>query len=379
MHDRVQVIEWLKAMGIFIIVLGHLVVAPLDRFTYPIYPKQLGVALFIFVLGWNLARETRDSLHVIFHRMFPMYVYGLGCAVLVGIPVYLSTGNVQESNVLPYVLGVNVFFDFFPANPTTWFIGTYFHALLFWFFLARRFTVRPRHILLFLVAEMGTRALAMHTGMSFVAYMLLTSWMTPFFLGVTLHRRGDLDPAILKTLFKLCILMGFIGFWGWLFSDAVFQDDSFPFKKWAGAEGFLPPFFISTLVSIQYAFYPLVLFQVFRRLSCPAFIRFISRNTLVIFIGHMPLIYALAPVLYPTLEGFWVKRLLLLLICLLGLGLLSEAITRALRLPRLQQDLWAKLQQLVPPVLRVHSRPAALGVQPGTTDPQLGPSSARID
>lgn len=347
MKRREHAIEWLKAAGITIIVVGHLIVAPPDRFTFPIYPKQIGVALFMFVLGWNLGKEHRDRGQVLFHRMFPMYLFGLGCAVVVGIPVFLTNGNVQLSNLLPFMLGMNVFFDFFPANPTTWFIGTYFHALVFWFFIAHRLTVRPWHLVMFLVGEIAARAWVMTTGASYVAYMMLPTWLTPFFLGVWMCRKGDLPPAPVRTIVFLGGLMAFVLLWRWLFGAIAMDSPGFPFKQWAGMGEGSSAFIRSALISVQYLLYPMVLFCVFRRVRCPAMVSFISRNSLVIFIGHMPLIYGLAPFLYQWMEGFLLKRLVLAAICLVGLGLLSEGVTRGSRLPELQKRLWNRIQRAV--------------------------------
>src|SRR3954454_22974175 len=48
-------VDWMKALGMTVIVYGHVTRAvPL---TAPIYPKQLGVAFFLFASGFTLARE----------------------------------------------------------------------------------------------------------------------------------------------------------------------------------------------------------------------------------------------------------------------------------------------------------------------------------
>ena len=51
-------IDWMKGLGLLLIVSGH-VSATADHLLPPIYPKQLGVAFFLFVSGYSLARETQ--------------------------------------------------------------------------------------------------------------------------------------------------------------------------------------------------------------------------------------------------------------------------------------------------------------------------------
>jgi peptidoglycan/LPS O-acetylase OafA/YrhL len=53
MKNRVDYIDWLKAVGIFLIVFGHYFGEPYNQFTQPIYPKQLGVDFFVFMMGWG--------------------------------------------------------------------------------------------------------------------------------------------------------------------------------------------------------------------------------------------------------------------------------------------------------------------------------------
>ena len=57
---RQHFIDWLKAVGMFIIVFGHVVGEPFNQFTVPVYPKQLGVTLFIFV---NLCMSYSQTIN----------------------------------------------------------------------------------------------------------------------------------------------------------------------------------------------------------------------------------------------------------------------------------------------------------------------------
>src|SRR5262245_7375136 len=130
MRSRLLFIDWMKSLGILVIVYGHVAAATVDHLFPPIYPKQFGVALFLFALGFSLAHEERSSAQVLFNRLFNIYLFGLAFAVIMSAVAYVQLGRLSLSNYLPFVLGANVLFDNFPANPTTWFIGTYIHMLL---------------------------------------------------------------------------------------------------------------------------------------------------------------------------------------------------------------------------------------------------------
>src|SRR6478672_3451877 len=74
---RLSFIDWMKTAGIVVIVVGHVAARTSDWMTPPIYPKQLGVAFFVFVTGYTLAREQRPVWRVLFNRLFDVYVFGI--------------------------------------------------------------------------------------------------------------------------------------------------------------------------------------------------------------------------------------------------------------------------------------------------------------
>src|SRR5207249_7668616 len=75
-------IDWLKAIGLTLIVVGHFADRAMLTLLPPIYPKQIGVALFLYAAGYGLAREYRSTWHVLSRRLFDMYLYGGGGALL---------------------------------------------------------------------------------------------------------------------------------------------------------------------------------------------------------------------------------------------------------------------------------------------------------
>src|SRR3954463_14475082 len=66
-------VDWMKALGMTVIVYGHVTRAvPL---TPPIYPKQFGVALFLFASGFTLARDRRPVVQAVFKRLFQTWLF----------------------------------------------------------------------------------------------------------------------------------------------------------------------------------------------------------------------------------------------------------------------------------------------------------------
>ena len=153
---RLPFIDFFKSIGMTVIVYGHVAGwAPLASFP-PIYLKQVGVALFLFAAAYSLAGDARSSREVLFNRLFEVYVFGLALALLLSVGGLMTGGRWQRSNYLPFAGGVNVLLDYFPANPTTWYIGTYVHFLVLWAILLRRVRIP----LSFVPAALGVEVLA---------------------------------------------------------------------------------------------------------------------------------------------------------------------------------------------------------------------------
>ena len=95
------------------------------------------------------------------------------------------------SNFLPLLGGVNVMLDHFPANPTTWYLGTYLHLLLLWAVWLRRIRIRAWMVAAAVAIEIPVRAALIAIAGPFVAYMLLTNWIGVFLFGIA---RADRAP-----------------------------------------------------------------------------------------------------------------------------------------------------------------------------------------
>ena len=64
-------------------------------------------------------------------------MFGLPVAVLIACGAATGSG-LALTNFLPLLGGANVVLDHFPANPSTWYFGTYLHLLMLWAVLLRR-------------------------------------------------------------------------------------------------------------------------------------------------------------------------------------------------------------------------------------------------
>jgi len=118
----------------------------------------------------------------------------------------LSGTGLEPSNYLPFAAGANVVFNNFPANPTTWYLGTYIHALLLWALVFSRRPAGPALIGVALLIEIPARIAIQQTAGPYVAYMMLTNWLTVFVAGLVigvlarLIKPGKQSLGLLATL-----------------------------------------------------------------------------------------------------------------------------------------------------------------------------------
>ncbi|MEW6428230.1 MAG: acyltransferase [Thermodesulfobacteriota bacterium] len=338
-------IDWMKAVGMFFIVFGHVVGDPFNQFTQPVYPKQLGVAFFVFAMGWSLANDHRAGLRLVFSRLFPVYFWGISFALLLSAVFLITKGNANLSNYEPFVLGGNVILNSFPANPTTWYIGTYLHLLLFWTFFLQGKPLKARHIFAAFVMELLCRALLLGTGRLFTTYMLLPNWLTVFLLGIYLRRHRDMGNKT-KAPLLIAAWLALFAFWAMAGNHLGFGPD-FPFRSFAGEVAF-PLLFLSLLISLVYILHTLLFFHIARRLPAWPAVSFFARNTLIIFIAHMPIIYAAAPSIYRLFDSVILKKSILILLLYLGLALVSELLHKTISIKLLREKTWSALAKRLP-------------------------------
>jgi hypothetical protein len=72
-------------------------------------------------------------------------------------------------------------------------------------------------------------------------------------------------------------------------------------------------------------------------------VRFVARNTLIVFLGHMPVYYLLWPVLRTWGISRSLQSAILMVICVVGLGFVSELLQRVLEPRRWRDRVYAQL------------------------------------
>jgi peptidoglycan/LPS O-acetylase OafA/YrhL len=323
-------LDWMKAIGIAVIVYGHVAHATTVTLTPPVYLKQFGVALFVCATGFTLAASTRPTRVVILSRLFPVYLYGCLLAALLTIVGASIGSGAAFSNALPFLGGLNVVLDHFPANPSTWYVGTYLHLLLLWAWVLRPMHIGWPTIVAGLGVEVAVRAVLLAFVGPYVAYMAFTSWITVFLLGMRYGARTETAPASSPLPFIVLLVLGII-----LWTNAAWvlgPMPTFPFMTLAGWELLSGSVMVSLAASSLYLLVTLAVFQATRRMAAPAIVRFAARNSLIVFLAHMPIYFALQPLLARSGLTYW-SRVAILLACV------SEAIQKAAPPDRLRAAL----------------------------------------
>jgi Acyltransferase family len=320
-------VDWMKAIGIALIVYGHVAAATSIGVTPPIYPKQLGVAFFVFVTGYTLANERRGSLRVVYNRYFEVFLYAALFAIVMSLIGLRLWKDPNESNYLPLMFGINVFINDFPANPTTWYVGTYLHVLLLWTVI-RRLEVRPWMLVAACASEIVVRAVLMQTQGMYMAYMLLSNWFTIFLIGTALGRAQDRR----RHTGLGGVIAGVTLFLAWpLLATFVSWQLTFPFMSIAGMGAGTSAILVSIAISLVYISYTIAAYAISLRLPSFAPVRFVARNTVLVFIVHMPVYYALQYILSPYVSHYGTRALIEFLVCLPGLAIVSEALRPVIR------------------------------------------------
>ncbi|MEP1446576.1 MAG: acyltransferase family protein [Paraglaciecola sp.] len=341
MKNRVDFIDWLKAVGMFLIVLGHYFGEPFDQFTQPIYPKQLGVAFFVFVMGWGLASETRPQWQVVYNRLFPMYFWGVVIAIFISLIFMLTKGHPAITNYLPFIGGINVLGNFFPSNPTTWYIGTYLHIILLWALVMRKVNVTLPLILLVLFCEIAIRSIFIEFERLFTGYMLVSNWITVFMLGMYMHQQKD-NHNNLKALLIMVLWALLLFTWASLLNPLNITQ-TFPFRLPVEHSTLISSLVVSVAISTVYLSNTLLAVKFFSGIPANPVVRFFSRNTIFIFIGHMPLYDVAEPIALIFVESGWGKRAIIVFIMYVGLAVVSELLHKAVNIDKLKKHLWLRL------------------------------------
>ena len=339
-------IDLMKAVGMFLIIYGHIVGDPsnlYNQLTQPVHTKQIGVAFFVFLTGWGLANNVRPPLRTVFNRIFPFYLYGILCALFLSVLFFFLKNDINLSNYMPFILGVNVFFNYFPANPTTWYIGTYLHILLFWYFFLQGKTIGKRHLVLAFVVENAVRCIFMAWEQDFIAYMMLPNWLTVFLLGMYFHQKQQKSTSP----FVLVLIIAWIGVV--IFSTSVANvigfDGAFPFRNMTSDFSLSIPF-ESLLISATYIVHTLLFFEIARRLPGHSIISFFSRATLITVIIHMPIVFETHRYFYKLFASADVARIVYIFVIYIGTAVVSEIIHKFVDIKSIGNKTWNIMERI---------------------------------
>jgi intracellular septation protein A len=124
-------------------------------------------------------------------------------------------------------------------------------------------------------------------------------------------------------------LIGFLLIWT-VFARAMQVTSATTFGRIPATSPVVSTVLTSAAVSLQYAVYAVAGVLTARVLPGMQIVRFLSANTLIVFLAHMPLIYAVSPTLYPHAPPGWIRITCNFGIHFVLLAVLSSAITRVI-------------------------------------------------
>ena len=337
---RLPFITWMKATGMMLIVFGHVAANARLATLPPISTKQLGVAFFVFVTAFTLSRETRPSAEVVFRRLFEVYFFAVLVAFIVSACAFVAAGDIRESNYLPFAFGINVLLNYFPANPTTWYVGTYLHLVVLWVMIRGKWHVQPWHVLLVAVAEIVIRAALLRWDLNYVAYMILPNWATPFALGLMFgQRHRSSEHAVTLSVAAVLVLLAAL-----MLTPQTRA--TFPFQT--PVDGRMTSMLeVSLIVTLVYSSATLFAFFALLPLTTAPLrvVSFVADHTLVIFLAHMPLYYVLVHPITPYVGNM--RGVVLFFICTFVPALASWLFALTVDVKALRNRIWQRMSSPV--------------------------------
>jgi hypothetical protein len=342
MYKQVPLIDWFKAIGIFLIVLGHTNGYLINNLTAPVGFKQIGVIFFIFIMGWQISQDKRETKIILFNRLFKILFWSAGFVLFMSILGLVFENKVYRSNYMPFFVGVNVLFDFFPANPPIWFIGTYIHILILWAIFLKKIKVSRKLILVSMVFEILIRGVLMRYG-AYRSYMLFFNWQTVFFLGMYCGQNNDKNPA--PGLWVSFLMYGsFIFMWG-VGVSFMNKTSNFPFRIFEVADTHLNYMVTSFLVTLVYSGHAIFFYLLCRHLPANKISVFFARHSLIIFLAHIPLWNVIAPHIKSLIAFYPLRLAAELAILFVGIGLVSSLLLHIIPASRIQSHLFQQVFQ----------------------------------
>jgi hypothetical protein len=231
-----------------------------------------------------------------------------------------TVGDLAESNYLT-IVGLHLLVGDLPANPTTWFVGTYLHMLLVWALLLRGRRFTGRHWRMFFALDIVIRAALVLAAGPHRAYMAIFNWLDLFVLGLVAGADAVARPRWLAAAVAIPLL------WPLMLNTLPWQS-TFPFMTLTGESAVTGAVALSVAVSLGYTGYTWAAWSLARLLPAPAWIRLLARNTTLVFVAHMPVYFLLEYLLQPRVPDYWLRVLIEWTICLPVLALVSEWLHR---------------------------------------------------
>jgi peptidoglycan/LPS O-acetylase OafA/YrhL len=205
------------------------------------------------------------------------------------------------------------------------------------------------------IVEIGIRAWLAGAAGGFIAYMALPNWIATFLLGMLIGQRVESPRRAESMIPSLAILFALVVGWAVTVTQLGF-DQSFPFRAPAASAAvgdLVVKLAVSAAITGLYVGAAWLVFDVARCINAPSVVRFFSRNTLIVFILHMPLFYLLERQLADWSPA--ARSAVSFLVCFVLLAWVGALFHRLVDLRALRERFGARLM----PAARVLSAPDA--------------------
>jgi hypothetical protein len=180
--------------------------------------------------------------------------------------------------------------------------------------------------------EILIRAVLLAAAGPFIAYMALSNWIGVLLLGMWCGQRHTTRQTP-RLQFPAAFAV-FVGAWA-LVMQRIGPQPTFPLMSFA-----LPQpanaLLVSMCVSVLYLTVTWLAYESLNGVGRSRVVQLVARNTVIVFIAHMPLYYATAAWVEGALPFYWARVAVRLLLCLVALTLVSEGVHRLVAVRQLR-------------------------------------------